>query len=163
MYTPATFIRLGSPAGSGTPVVTERTNCGRDVSGVVTTSHGDEANGSFRVTPWLPAVVIAVVVLIASVVPVPATAPVADQSVGLGFTAVFLVVGYAVLAASLTRGTGRSLVGVAAAAGVATAFGFGIELLQAPIPWRSFAWLDVLLNAIGAVFGVTAVAVELNR
>ena len=110
-----------------------------------------------------PAIAFGVVVLVASVVPVPGAASEPSAAAGLGVTAVFHVVGYAILAALLTRGTSPSLVGLVVAAGVATAFGFGIELLQAPIPWRSFAWPDVLLNAIGAVLGVTAVAVELNR
>ena len=41
----------------------------------------------------------------------------------------------------------------------ATAFGFGIELVQAPIPWRSFAWTDAALNAAGAVVGAVTGAV----
>jgi len=53
-----------------------------------------------------------------------------------------------------SRPTGLFL---AVGAGAAVAFGFGIELLQAPIPWRSFAWSDAAVNAIGAVVGLVAV------
>lgn len=42
---------------------------------------------------------------------------------------------------------------------VATAVGFGVELVQCPIPWRSFAWSDAGVNAIGAVVGAGAYAI----
>ena len=125
----------------------------------MTTPHGDAANGSSRFDRWRPSVAFAAVVLVASVVPIPESTSAASPGAGLGFTAAFHVVGYAILAALLARGTGRSLVGLVSAAAVATAFGFGIEVLQYPIPWRSFAWLDVLFNALGAVVGVTVVGV----
>lgn len=35
--------------------------------------------------------------------------------------------------------------------GVAMAFGLGVEVLQAAIPYRDFSWWDLLANGIGAV------------
>ena len=74
---------------------------------------------------------------------------------GVELTAPFHLLGYAVLAALLVSATARDSRAVAAVAAVAaaTAFGFGIEIVQAPIPWRSFAWSDAALNASGAVAG----------
>jgi len=67
------------------------------------------------------------------------------------------LVGYAILAVLASRVIGRGRRGLFLAVGAAVAFGFGIELLQAPIPWRSFAWSDAAVNAIGAVVGLVAV------
>ncbi|MFC7187127.1 hypothetical protein [Halorubrum yunnanense] len=117
------------------------------------------------------AAAVGVLVFVASVVPVPSARAtggpdgavgVVDGAVGLvvgalpagvGLTVPFHVVGYAILAALLVPATGREprVVAVVAAAAAATAFGFGIELVQAPIPWRSFAWSDAVVNAVGAV------------
>lgn len=54
-------------------------------------------------------------------------------------------VGYALLAADR-----RALL---LAAGVATLYGLGVELLQGTLPYRSMAATDVLLNAAGAAAG----------
>lgn len=159
---PPTFIRPGSATTPSTASI-GRTNSRRAVAEAVTTPHGDAADGPSRFDRWRPAVAFAVVVLVASVVPIPGSTSAASPGAGLGFTAAFHVVGYAVLAALIACVIGRSLVGLASAAVLATAFGFGIEVLQSPIPWRSFAWLDVLFNALGAVVGVTAVAVAIAR
>ena len=112
-------------------------------------------------------------VLVSSVVPVPAAAsagggsafPPAILPAWLGLTGAFHLVGYAALAALASRAavrTGRAPVAAAAVAvAAATGFGFGIELVQAPIPWRSFAWSDAAVNAVGAVLGAGAVAAGL--
>ncbi|WP_280587584.1 hypothetical protein [Halorubrum sp. Boch-26] len=119
----------------------------------------------------------AVVVFGGSVVPVPTASSgrhaggvlsevVNALPAGVGFTVPFHVIGYAVLAALLVRAAtptaGRSRrrrAGTAlTAATAATAFGFGIELVQAPIPWRSFAWGDAAVNAAGAVVGAAVAA-----
>jgi hypothetical protein len=126
------------------------------------------------------AAAVGVLVFVASVVPVPTArasgsaegaAGVADGAVGVvteavglivgtlpagvGLTAPFHVVGYAALAALLVPAAGREsrVVAVVTAVAAATAFGFGIELVQAPIPWRSFAWSDAAVNAAGATVG----------
>ncbi len=116
---------------------------------------------------WRPAVAFATVVFVASVVPLPESGGASSANGGgivslgpLGLTDPFHLIGYAVLAALVTRATGRTLQGLVVAVAVATAFGFGIEVVQAAIPWRGFAWRDVLLNGLGAtVGGATARAV----
>lgn len=75
-------------------------------------------------------------------------------SLGIGLTDPLHFVGYTLLAALLTRTTERTRRGPLVAVGVAIAFGFGIELVQSAIPWRSFAWGDVAVDAAGAVVGV---------
>lgn len=112
---------------------------------------------------WTPFLAGAAVVLVASLLPVPDAlvgsggapgggAPVRLLSI-LGPTAVFHLIGYAGLAALATRATDRG--GVAAGASVAV--GFFAELLQSQVAWRSFAWSDAAVNAVGAVIGVAAV------
>ncbi|GAB3696791.1 VanZ family protein [Halorubrum pallidum] len=103
----------------------------------------------------------------------------------VSLTTPFHLVGYAVLGALAARaarsspaigrlrradadGTGHRRTGgsagtvVAAAVGiaVATAVGFGVELAQSTIPWRSFAWIDAGVNAIGAVGGASGYAIR---
>ncbi|WP_418282989.1 VanZ family protein [Halorubrum sp. DTA98] len=104
-----------------------------------------------------PALAFAAVVLAASVVPIPGGSAGGSAAVpiaGIGPTDPFHLLGYAVLAGLTARSTGRGLRGLAVAAAVATGFGFGIELLQTAIPWRTFAWRDVAVNAVGAILGV---------
>jgi len=83
--------------------------------------------------------------------------------VAVGLTDPFHFVGYAVLAALATRLTGRTPYGLLVAVAAAVAFGFGIELVQARIPWRTFAWRDVGVNAAGALVGAAAVAAHERR
>nr|WP_239640227.1 hypothetical protein [Halorubrum coriense] len=105
---------------------------------------------------------VAGLVLAASVVPVPAGPDTGGETLArlpawIGLTAPFHLIGYAALAALAGRavaGRGRATVRAAAVGvAVATAFGFGVELVQAPIPWRSFAWSDAAVNAVGAAVG----------
>jgi hypothetical protein len=126
----------------------------------------DAAAGYFAPGSGTAVVAVAVVVFVASVVPVPSV-PSSGGVAGafpirVGFTAPFHFLGYAVLAAVLLRAAGRErgVVAVAAAVTAATAFGFAIELVQAPIPWRSFAWSDAAVNAGGAVIGAVVAAGE---
>ncbi|WP_144798618.1 hypothetical protein [Halorubrum depositum] len=129
------------------------------------------------------AVAFAVVVFAGSVVPIPAAASgggtdavgVLGAIVGalpseVGLTAPFHFLGYAALAALLVRAAEREprvvaprVGAIALAATAATAFGFGIELVQAPIPWRSFAWSDAALNAAGATVGAGGYALRRVR
>ncbi|WP_435075728.1 VanZ family protein [Halorubrum sp. HHNYT27] len=117
------------------------------------------------------AVAFAVVAFVASIVPGPTGSSVASGGSGgelgdalpadVGVTAPFHFVGYAVLAALLVRAAGSDrgqVITVAVAAVTATAFGLGVEFVQAPIPWRSFSWGDVAVNAAGAVVGAGASA-----
>ncbi|TKX83214.1 hypothetical protein EXE43_25420, partial [Halorubrum sp. SS5] len=91
------------------------------------------------------ALAFALVVLVASVVPVPGSSGGGGSALGgvldvlpagVGLTDPFHLVGYAVLAALLVPVTRGNRFGPLLAAGGAVAFGFGIELVQAPIPWR---------------------------
>lgn len=130
---------------------------------------------------WRPFLAGTAVVLVASVLPVPDAlvgsggggggAPAVPFAV-LGPTAAFHLIGYAGLAALATRATGfgrgdgredglletDSVAAGARAASASVTVGFCAELLQAPLAWRSFAWVDAGVNAVGAVIGVAAVA-----
>lgn len=125
---------------------------------------------------WMPVALFAAVVFVASVLPVPSVPAVAEAvgvvtpggstagsgeriPFGLALTDPFHAVGYAVLAAVAARATGRGGRSLVLAAAAAVAVGFGIELVQSTIPWRTFAWGDAAVNALGAGAGVAAVAV----
>jgi len=135
------------------------------------TGRGPEPTGRDRTR----ALAFALVVFVGSMVPVPSSSGGGSDALGgalgalldalpagIGLTDPFHLVGYAVLAALLVPVTREFRLGPLLAATVAVAFGFGIELVQAPIPWRSFAWGDVAVNAGGAVIGA-AVAVVRGR
>jgi len=115
-------------------------------------------------TLWLGVAVLAIVILVASVIPVPAATPQTDPTGSVATTTLLHIVGYATLAAGgiiavaregwpgrrRSRGVGVSAIAVVA--GVAL-FGVGTELLQATIPWRTFAVAEVGLNAASAAVG----------
>lgn len=65
---------------------------------------------------------------------------------------------YAVLAVALAYALAEWDATAAALAvfGTAMAFGLGVEVPQATVPYRDFSWLDLVANGIGAV--VVAVA-----
>ncbi|MGM0446873.1 MAG: hypothetical protein ACQERM_01295 [Methanobacteriota archaeon] len=129
--------------------------------------------------PWTPFLAGAAAVLVASVLPVPdllagsgsgtgGGAPVGPLAL-LGPTGVFHLVGYAGLTVLAARaivgsrggvrgGGGLGVRGALLAASASVAVGFCAELLQSQIAWRSFAWTDAAVNAVGAGFGVAAVA-----
>ena len=117
--------------------------------------------------PRLGTVAFALAVLGASVVPVSWIAPGGAGTgggaggalpLGMGLTGPFHLVGYAVLTVLAIRAIGWGRRGLLLAAGAAVAFGFGIELVQAPVPWRSFARRDAAVNAVGAGLGLVALA-----
>jgi len=101
--------------------------------------------------------VVALCILVASLIPVPSAGTVAVTAgalpAGIDLTTPFHLVGYAVLAALVARTTGGTRRGFLAAVATVAAFGLGVELAQAPVPWRSFAWADAGINAIGAFVG----------
>ena len=118
---------------------------------------------------WLLIVVLAVAILVASVVPVPAATPQTDPTGSVDTTTLLHIVGYATLAAGGVIAVAREgwpgrrrsrRVEIRAVAGVVALvalFGVGTELLQALIPWRTFAVAEIGLNAAsGAVGGLAA-------
>lgn len=108
---------------------------------------------------WSVPIAVGVAILVASVVRVPGDPSPTPGPVGL--TDPFHLVGYAALAVAVAvvlsehREPTRSIHVAGVAVAVATLFGVGIELVQASIPWRSFAVADAAINAVGAVVGVT--------
>ena len=129
---------------------------------VVTDAEHDP--GGAKPDRWRTLTSFAVLIVIASVVPIPSGVFAGGGGDGgavllsIGLTDPFHVVGYAVFAALATRLTSRTTRGLLLAIVGAIAFGFGIELLQAQIPWRTFAWRDVAVNAVGASIGAAAAA-----
>lgn len=157
---------MGSPRG-GTNGGEPRSNrdgsksrSGRD--GSKSRSGRDGSDGTTGVRARRRVAVFALVVLIVSVIPLPgASVPGGGTSAfpfGIGLTVPFHLLGYAVLAWLLTGVAGRHPRGLVAAATLATGYGFGIEIVQTVVPWRSFAWTDVLLNALGAAVGTVMAA-----
>ena len=114
---------------------------------------------------WLLIVVLAVAILVASVVPVPAATPQTDPTGSVDTTTLLHIVGYATLAAGGVIAVAREgwpgrrrsrRVEIRAVAGVVTVvalFGVGTELLQALIPWRTYAVTEIGLNAASATGG----------
>jgi len=114
---------------------------------------------------WLLIVVLAVAILVASVVPVPAATPQTDPTGSVDTTTLLHIVGYATLAAGGVIAVAREgwpgrrrsrRVEIRAVAGVVTVvalFGVGTELLQALIPWRTYAVTEIGLNAASAAGG----------
>ncbi|RDZ54463.1 antibiotic resistance protein VanZ [Haloferax sp. Atlit-4N] len=110
-----------------------------------------------RETPWRAAVALgyALVVLVASIVPTPPGSLTPMGPLGLvGLDKWVHAAGYAGLGfafASAVRARGRKE--VVGAVVVAAAFGAGIELVQAVLPYRSFGVADAGANLLGAVVG----------
>ena len=112
---------------------------------------------------------LALVILVASVVPVPAATPQTGPTGSVDTTTLLHIAGYATLAAGGVIAVAREgwpgrrrsrRVEIRAVAGVVALvalFGVGAELLQALIPWRTFAVAEIGLNAAsGAVGGLAA-------
>lgn len=116
--------------------------------------------------PWRLPVAVAAVVLAASLIPIPASMAGGDG--GLGLTSAGHLLGYGALSWATARtlldraaphaGTLRPVRVALAAVALAAAFGLLVELLQIPVPTRGFAWLDLGVNAAGAVGGALAYA-----
>lgn len=105
---------------------------------------------------WGVVGLVAALLLVASVVPVPEGAVPAETG-GLSLFALFHVLGYAALAATFVYAMADSarpdwqvLVGVVL---VTVAYGGAIELLQGLLPYRLASYRDIALNTLGAVLG----------
>ncbi|NUE00933.1 VanZ family protein [Halorubraceae archaeon YAN] len=90
---------------------------------------------------------------IASVIPLPSASSNAGTTGMFGPTAVFHLFGYAILAGLLVWSGFSWPIAIGGPILVATGYGAFIEVVQAPIPWRSFSVFDIVLNAIGATIG----------
>jgi VanZ family protein len=79
----------------------------------------------------------------------------APTLVPFGVDAWLHVVGYAALAASLSRAVPTADHGgpIVVAVTAAVCFGVGIELLQTAVPTRGFARSDIAADAIGSAIG----------
>jgi VanZ family protein len=109
-------------------------------------------------SPWALPTGVAAAILLASVVPLPGDGM--EPAPGpFGVDAWLHVVGYAALAASLSRAVSTAghgtVVAIAVAVAAAVGFGVGIELLQTVVPTRGFAWSDVAADAVGSAIGGT--------
>ena len=116
-------------------------------------------------TIWVGVATLAVVILVASVVPVPDATPQTDPTGSVETTTLLHVAGYATLSAGGVIAVARESwpwrrrsrrVGIRAVADVialVVLFGVGTELLQATIPWRTFAVAEIGLNAASAAGG----------
>ena len=90
---------------------------------------------------------------IASVIPIPAVSNNGGTTGMFGPTAVFHLVGYAILAGLLVWSGFSWPIVIGGPILVATGYGAFIEIVQVPIPWRSFSVFDIVLNAVGATIG----------
>ena len=116
-------------------------------------------------TLWRAVGVLTIVILVASVIPVPAATPQTDPTGSVDTTTLLHIVGYVTLAAAGVIAVAREgwpgrrqprRVEISAVAGVVALvalFGVGTELLQATIPWRTFAVAEIGLNAASAAVG----------
>lgn len=119
--------------------------------------------GRFRVPDvsqrWVPPVLIAAVLLVASVVP---PGPVGGTAGPLPVDELLHAAGYAALAGTLagalaTRGRSTRRAATLSFCG-AVAYGIGIELVQAGVPYRAFSLADAGANTLGALVGAAVVA-----
>ena len=116
-------------------------------------------------TLWLTVGVLAVTILVASVIPVPAATPRTDPTGSVDTTTLLHIVGYVTLAAAGVIAVAREgwpgrrqprrveISAVASIVALVALFGVGTELLQATIPWRTFAVAEIGLNAASAAVG----------
>ncbi|WP_267640808.1 VanZ family protein [Haloarchaeobius amylolyticus] len=109
---------------------------------------------------WLVPLVWAGVVLLASVVD-----PGGGGAASGGSTASSLLasdkllhgIGYGILAVLAARAVdSRELAAALLVVLTVALFGFGVEVVQWPLPYRAFSLADAAVNALGAVVGVAA-------
>lgn len=104
---------------------------------------------------WTAVALVSIAILVVSMVPIPGAVP--EEGGGIPTSVLFHFVGYGVLAALLAVSVlveeTRDRASLTGAFG-ASAYGILIECLQYPIPYRSFSYLDMLVNGLGATVGV---------
>jgi len=103
---------------------------------------------------WGVVVACAAVILVASVVDTGGGPP--RTLFGVGLAGYLHLAGYAGLAGAvgfaLRRADHRGLL---LAVGAAVCYGLAVEVVQAPLPYRTASILDALVNAAGAVVGAS--------
>ena len=115
-------------------------------------------------TRWLAVVVLAIGILVASVIPVPAATPRTDPTGSIDTTTLLHIAGYATLAAGGVVAVAREgwpedhrsrrvEINAVAVVALVTLFGVATEVLQDFIPWRTFAVAEIGLNAASAAVG----------
>ncbi|MFC4408028.1 VanZ family protein [Haloarchaeobius iranensis] len=109
-----------------------------------------------RAWRWGPAVGWAAVVVVGSLVDPPGTATATTGPFGvLPADKWQHGLAYTLLGGLVARAFGRTALRAAlAAVAVVVAVGFGVELLQSVVPWRTASLLDGAANAVGALVGV---------
>ncbi|MFC6904303.1 VanZ family protein [Halalkalicoccus tibetensis] len=110
-----------------------------------------------RTSRWMPVALLAGAILVASVIPIPGSVP--EDGGGIPTSGLFHVVGYAALAAAIgyaLLAPGNRARALVAGTGGAGAYGALIECVQYPIPYRTFSYLDMLVNVGGAALGAVA-------
>ncbi|WP_276272894.1 VanZ family protein [Haloarcula litorea] len=103
----------------------------------------------------VPAVALAVLLLVGSLVPLPTGGGDALPLVlGVALDKWVHALGYAALAGLASWGRdARSALALAAVLVAVAGYGAGIELLQGPVPTRDTSALDALANAVGTLAG----------
>lgn len=112
---------------------------------------------------WLAVALLAGAILVVSVTPIPASVP--EEGGGLPTSVLFHFLGYAALAAALALALLSRRLGVAIGGAFVGASGYGVlmELLQFGLPYRTFSYLDVAINASGAAAALLVVLLFVRR
>jgi VanZ family protein len=101
-----------------------------------------------------PALAIAGLLLVTSLVPLPETGNAPTPSILLPLDAWAHLLGYAALAGLLARGRSiETTLGVVAVVSAAVAYGGAIELLQGLVATRTTSLVDGIVNGVGATVG----------
>ncbi|WP_256296674.1 VanZ family protein [Haloarchaeobius salinus] len=118
-----------------------------------------------RAWRWGPAVAWAAVVLVASLVDPPGAATASTRPFGvLPADKWQHGLAYAVLGGLVARALERTTLQAALlAVALAVAVGFGVELCQSFVPWRTASLGDGAANAVGAVVGVAGWRIAAKR
>lgn len=114
-------------------------------------------------TRWLAVALLAGVILVVSVIPIPESVP--DDGV-IPTSVLFHFLGYAALAAALAIALGSRRLRSSISGSFAGASGYGVlmEFVQSGLPYRTFSTLDMAVNASGALLATTvALVVALLR
>lgn len=113
---------------------------------------------------WLAVALLAGVILVVSVIPIPGSVP--EEGGGIPTSVLFHFLGYAALAAALAIALGSRRLRSSISGSFAGASGYGVlmEFVQLGLPYRTFSYLDMAVNASGALLATTvALVVALLR